>query len=640
MKYVLLVIYLTQASFSNGQEKYRIKFILDKDSIVSGSQTITWKAPATLDSIAISFGSHFKNAGKISNALINGKKARLEKDPSHKNRYHLLPYSSIPAGSNIVIDLRFVTDTIKDSNGYGFIPVIDDWHPSLPRFRDGIFQWDEQSLKEYDIQGSFAAAYRAALSGPVVTQKVKNDVTTLASRIANVTNFGICLSDKFLVSETTSAGVKIISYYFKHDTSWGRKLLDMSQDIVSFYKSEIGFYPQPIVSILPGWNQPVGGYPISSNMYVIHRNLDLKGDAFGRWIMSHEIGHTYWGFGNVLDVGGYPSWFGLGMGIYTDWLYHKAKNLDLSVYELENRYMAGVLMGVNTTILQPLDSLRKAGFDFNNVISHGKAFTVLQMLEEIVGVENFMQIFKESLKRFQGKTVTLEMFHALSEEVSGLDLDWFFKQWFATNDYLDYRIVHTSLRSEGGKYIQKVRIRRFENAIMPVLLRVEQFDGRNTDIVLNGKFQDTTLTLEMSSPPKSTVLDPEKKLPLLSHAYTNVLTLVTAANYFNSRNDPQSVIWLLEPRKNLGDQSAGFQCALGRAYRRTGQYQKALETFEKGLNLTDRRDYQLLCLLEAGRTYDLMGKRDKAVGYYQKALQESYLRNAATTHLQTPYSER
>jgi hypothetical protein len=101
-----------------------------------------------------------------------------------------------------------------------------------------------------------------------------------------------------------------------------------------------------------------------------------------------------------------------------------------------------VLAGVDITIMQWRSELEEVDFDWNNVIAHGKSFTVLAMLEKFVGGKTFFTIFKTCLNRFKGKNVTLEMFQKTCEEISGINLGWFFYQWYQTPAVFDYRIMN------------------------------------------------------------------------------------------------------------------------------------------------------------------------------------------------------
>ena len=100
-----------------------------------------------------------------------------------------------------------------------------------------------------------------------------------------------------------AAAALLIFAYVLFNTHWGKKYRQVTEAELRRYQDyldahgEIGFYPQPLLYILPGYpNRPAGGYPVCPNCIIIHRNLDIlkeKASEFARWITAHKIGHQY-----------------------------------------------------------------------------------------------------------------------------------------------------------------------------------------------------------------------------------------------------------------------------------------------------------------------------------------------------------
>ena len=194
---------------------------------------------------------------------------------------------------------------------------------------------------------------------------------------------------------------------------------------------------------MPGGEKPKGGWPVCPNIVAVHRGFDLKGEnaeSWAQWITAHEIAHQYWGFNYILEPLNYPQWFGIAMGIYTDRLYCMNRNIQMDYRKYLYKYLFGIFNGYNTTIMQETDSLDKQGFDWNNIIKHGKSFTVLRLLAYEIGEDTFLEVFRYCLNNYKGVNVTLEMFQNLCEKISNRELDTFFQQWFYSNDFLEYQI--------------------------------------------------------------------------------------------------------------------------------------------------------------------------------------------------------
>lgn len=290
--------------------------------------------------------------------------------------------------------------------------------------------------------------------------------------------------------------------------------------MIKFYLDTIGFYPGKTLTIIPGYPKPYGGWPVCPNVVGVHRGIDEKGDyaeTHAEWITAHEIGHQYWGFNHVLEPLDYPQWFGISMGIYTDRLYSREYNIAKNYNEFMSYYCWGVKKGYNTTIMQTTDSLEKQDFDWNNVIKHGKSFAVLTMLEDEIGEANFSKVFFHILNNCQGVNVTLNIFKNICEEKSNRELDWFFNQWYYSNDSLEYQITDAHLTQKGDSTLTECTVLREGNAVVSMVEIGFQFE--NTEMLVksvNGKDTLTRISVITELPVKKILIDPSEKLPVLN----------------------------------------------------------------------------------------------------------------------------
>ncbi|MES2629076.1 MAG: M1 family peptidase, partial [Bacteroidota bacterium] len=73
---------------------------------------------------------------------------------------------------------------------------------------------------------------------------------------------------------------------------------------------------------------------------------------------------------------------------------------------------------------------------------YGKPATALNVLREtVMGRELFDFAFKEYAQRWKFKHPTPADFFRTMEDASGVDLDWFWRSWFYTNDHVDLNLV-------------------------------------------------------------------------------------------------------------------------------------------------------------------------------------------------------
>jgi hypothetical protein len=140
-----------------------------------------------------------------------------------------------------------------------------------------------------------------------------------------------------------------------------------------------------------------------------------------------------------------------------------------------------------------------------SAMTYTRASAVFRMLRELVGEQTFRQILRTFYARHRLQHVTGEDFQRVAEEVSRRDLDWFFGQWIARTDRLDYGIARASTAPTGdGRWRTRVEVLRMGQAWMPVVLRVG--DATRT---LDSRARRQTVEVVTRARPAEAVLDPE-----------------------------------------------------------------------------------------------------------------------------------
>ncbi len=143
--------------------------------------------------------------------------------------------------------------------------------------------------------------------------------------------------------------------------------------------------------------------------------------------------------------------------------------------------------------------------DFNRIfdsnLSYNKGSWVPHMLRHVVGDTMFFNILTTYYadSRYQYGTATTEEFRDLCEDVSGMDLDWFFQQWIYEEYYPKYQYTWSSTPNGGG-YDVSLSIDQLQtNHIfkMPIDITVTTALGDTTFVVWDSlATQDFTLSID------------------------------------------------------------------------------------------------------------------------------------------------
>ena len=651
MRWSLLALaLLTCVRVGAGATKYEVDATLDPVAgRAEGRVSITWvnRTGEALERIPLIFDKADAGASLTeATASVGAITLQLIEGESGISYEAILEEPLLP-GATGKFEMRFVSAREQPSGDLPYVSFEEAWFPLAPAIRDGRLRPMEEELADFEVELRFPTELKIALTGEILDERRDGEEIVYFTEANGVSGFGFAYSPDFEVLEAESAGVRIRSFYLPGDGKWGKLLMDYSVDIIAFYTETIGFYPQPVLDILPGVPQPWGGYPVTPNVVTIHRGLDQMADRaeeWARWIMAHEIGHQYWGFGTVLEDPRYMRWFGLSMGIFTDRLYSRARGLHRRLHDdFRWRYLGGELAGVDTTILQPIEEVERIDWDWNNIVAHGKAFAVLEMLEYNVGEEVFLEIFRQTLARFRGRVVTHEMFHELAEEISGADLDWFFHQWYSTAKVLDYRLGETRMWREEDHFVTEVSILRTGEAVMPVEVELETATGQLIRQRLSGWPSTSEVTFRSSSPPARVRLDPDRRLALISRARHQWIPVRQAALAMTSMGRSGEARALLEELGEAGSDETYYWYLLGVLRIYTGDFRAAEEALERIEPLVGRpgweRDFAR-GLLRLGNLRDLQGRRAEALEIYARCAELEPTRSQVAEFLEKPYERR
>jgi hypothetical protein len=499
--------------------------------------------------------------------------------------------------------------------------LIGDWHPRI--------QSDKVTFDDYEVTAIIPTDHALISTGlETRAESLTDQRTRYELKAEKVRDFGLITSDHLGMIEDRAKDVVVRSYHLPETERWGRPLLDFACDAINFYREEFGFYPQIKLSVMPGHKRPTGGWPVTSNVVAIHDldKLGDRGESFAHWIIAHEIGHQYWGghvvcseFGPGLQV----SWLDIGLGIYMDRCYMEARGLGMNYHRGRfGRYIQGLSEGVDMTVIQPPEKLRDAGFDYNNIVVHSKGYAIISMLEQILGGELFRRIFNEALARFKHKDIRSRDFQLLCEELSGEDLDWFFYQWLHTNRYLSYRIASQEETKQGELYYLKAGVESMGDACMPIPVQATFQDGKKVILWTHRALRVTELTFTGSSPVQKLELDPEDRFPIvyppLDPVEIEVAKEVTSLPWLKSGSRAKEVY---EKALESSLRSASLWFKLGLTLYDGEFYDEAFEVFKRTEELSSDHIYVFLAMVWQGHVLDLLGKRDEALKYYQKAKQ-------------------
>jgi len=139
--------------------------------------------------------------------------------------------------------------------------------------------------------------------------------------------------------------------------------------------------------------------------------------------------------------------------------------------------------------------------------AYAKPATALNILREtVMGRELFDHAFKTYAERWKFKHPTPEDFFRTMEDASAVDLDWFWRSWFYTTDYVDIGVKGVKkyyVSTKPGKEMKEyMAARNLTEADLPPVVYLVDDESEEYDPAMNGKSPS-----EVSAPLKEFMID-------------------------------------------------------------------------------------------------------------------------------------
>jgi hypothetical protein len=396
-------------------------------------------------------------------------------------------------------------------------------------------------------------------------------------------------SNGLLQSQTPISGSKILTYW-KHRYPIASYLVCFAVTNYSVFNNTVQLtngvlpmqtfcYPESLTSFQNGtanvlnamqlYDATFGPYPFMNEKYG-HVQFGWGGGMehqtstfivnIGESLIAHELGHQW--FGDKITCGSWKDvWLNEGFATHLASMY------------MENKYPSSAISTrkseINTITLQTggsvlVDDTTNVDRIFDSRLSYTKGSHLLYMLRWILGDNAFFT----ALRNYQtdpaimyGFATTADLKRNL-EQTSGLDLTYFFNDWFSGQGYPTYNVQWSNAGSENvwikmNQTTSHSSVPFFE---LPVALQFQN-GSQTATVVVNNTANGEIFFKNVGFVPTSVVIDPNAWLITRNNTATQITPCGTVSGLASSAVTTTTATLSWSPVSGAGNYSIDYKLA-------------------------------------------------------------------------------
>ena len=265
-------------------------------------------------------------------------------------------------------------------------------------------------------------------------------------------------------------------------------------------------------------------YPVATNVAGLVAGMEYPGIVFcssgerngGLWdVTNHEFGHNWF----PMIVGSNErkyAWMDEGFNTFINGVDTKVFNNGEFYHKEDAQRAASYMFGDKSEPILTIPDVIQ-GFNLGTA-AYSKPSMALDLLRKyVLGEKRFDYAFRTYIRRWAFKHPTPYDFFRTMENAGGEDLGWFWRGWILNNWKLDQAVKDV-------KYVQNdptkgaiITIENREEMVMPVVLAIQQEDGKTDTLQLPVEIWQHGPTKAFAYPStskiKSITIDPEHEFP-------------------------------------------------------------------------------------------------------------------------------
>lgn len=320
-----------------------------------------------------------------------------------------------------------------------------------------------------------------------------NETQTWHFKAENVRDFAFCSSRKFIwdaMAVNINGKMPLaMSFYPKEGNPlWEKESTRAVANTITEYSKRTIDYPYPVaISVHTasiGMEYPMicfnFGRPDEDGSYTPQKRWRMIS------VIIHEVGHNFFPMIVNSDERQW-TWMDEGLNTYVQSLTEKEFYPDMPLRRGTAKSVVNYMKG-NPDFIRPIMTNSEQIVQFGNN-AYAKPAAALSILREtIMGPELFDKAFKTYAQRWAFKSPEPSDFFRTMEDASAIDLDWFWKGWFYSTDYVDIDLANVRW------FKAKTSESSFENKAQQANIENKNTDNEGNNVDFSGGYEEFVIS--------------------------------------------------------------------------------------------------------------------------------------------------
>jgi len=427
---------------------------------------------------------------------------------------------------------------------------------------------------------------------------------------------GTIIAGQFQEFKSDEAGMDLHVFFKPTHQTLGAEYADTAVKEATYYITLYGPGPSNKLNVVELPDDTVPSAYAPEIAALASRNIT---DKVNYRLLANTIAHQWWG-DSVSPASKDDWWISDGFARYSEALYVENAAGTAGLEEAVKDMSVGAL-AYDTVPLSSAGKMDLFSPEFQSLVTD-KGAMILHMLRWVIGDQKFNQAMRTFASKYAGKSASVDDFKAITEQIYGDKLTWFFTQWLDSTGAPEFKTKYTIYRLGNGKGFRVVgQINQDLDLFrMPVDLKIDT-DGKTENKRIEVVGTDSAFSVETFGKPRRIVVDPNNRV-LKNSSDIRLRASIMRGQALVQQGDMAGALSEFNKALETNKNSSLAHYRVAEVFFLQKNYQAAANAYRESLNGDgEPRWTEVWSHIQLGKIFDITGQRERATNEYRQALQ-------------------